>query len=347
VFPEGNTGRPKETYMGDELTPLPDPAPGDPGACLPALPGHGALGPADRNPAAVYLASLAPGSRRTMTQALAAVAGLAAGQPADPFAFPWHLLRHQHVAAARAALAGRHRAATVNKMLAALRGTLKAAWRLGLLSGEDCQRAADVGPVKAATLPRGRALGPGEARALFAACAADPSPAGRRDAALVAVLYGCGLRRAEAVALDLDDYRPDPGELTVRGKGNKERLAYAGQGARLALTGWLALRGAGPGPLFWPVAKGGRPCPRRMTDQAVYNLLRKRAGQAGLTHLSPHDLRRSFVSDLLDAGADVSLVQRLAGHAGVATTLRYDRRPEHAKQKAAELLHVPFVEPAA
>jgi site-specific recombinase XerD len=321
------------------LTPLPHEA-------LPA-PAGAASGPADRNPAAVYLASLAQGSRRTMAQALSAIAGLAADGPSDPLSFPWHLLRHQHVAAVRAALAGRHRAATANKMLAALRGTLKAAWRLGLLSGEDYHRAVDVGPVKATTLPRGRALEPGEARALFAACAADPSAAGRRDAALVAVLYGCGLRRAEAVALDLGDYRIDTGQLTVRGKGNKERLAYAGQGSRQALEGWLAVRGGGPGPLFVPVAKGGRLCQRRMTDQAVYNMLCKRAGRAGLAHLSPHDLRRSFVSDLLDAGADVALVQKLAGHADVGTTLRYDRRPEHAKKKACELLHVPFVEPAA
>lgn len=321
--------------------PLSPPAP------LAALPLPAPIEPADRSPAAVYLASLAPGSRRTMAQALEAIAELASGAPTDVRVFPWHLLRHPHVAAVRAALAGRHRAATANKMLAALRGTLKAAWRLRLLSGDDYHRAIDVPPVRATTLPRGRALEPGEARALFAACAADGSVAGRRDAALVAVLYGCGLRRAEAVTLDLADYRKEAGQLVVRGKGNQERLAHAGSGARQALDGWLVVRGSADGSLFWPIAKGGRMRPRRLTDQAVYNLLRKRAGQAGLAHLSPHDLRRSFVSDLLDAGADVSLVQQLAGHANVATTLRYDRRPEHAKKKACELLHVPFVAPAA
>lgn len=309
---------------------------------LPALPPPPAR-PADLHPAAVYLAHLAPGSRRTMREALDTMAGILTEGRSDAETLDWAALRYQHTAAIRAELAARYAAATANKMLAALRGVLKEAWRLGLVDAESYHRAADLPPVRGTSLPRGRALLSTELKALFAACAADTGTAGRRDAALLAVLYGAGLRRAELVALDLADYNADSGALTVRsGKGNKARQVYATNGARTALAQWLKTRGADPGPLFLPIARGGRVQGRRMTDQAVLVILRKRAEEAGVKQFSPHDLRRTMIGDLLDAGADIVSVQQLAGHANVTTTARYDRRGEAAKRRAAEMLHVPF-----
>lgn len=302
--------------------------------------------PHDRNPALVFIGSLGTGSRRTMSQALNVIAGLLTAGRANGASLDWPSVRYQHVAAIRQALTERYSPATANKMLSALRGVLREAWRLGFLSADEYQRAADVPGIKAETLPKGRALGGGELRTLFDGCAAAPGAGGERDAALLAILYGAGLRRAEAVSLDLGDYDPETGALTVRsGKGRKDRVCYATNGSREALNAWLAVRGKAPGPLLCPVNKGGRVTLRRLTDQAVLYALRRRGSRAGLAAFSPHDLRRSFISDLLDAGADISTVQRLAGHAHVTTTTRYDRRGETTKRKAAELLHVPYAAP--
>ena len=314
---------------------LPD-APGD---LLPAQ-----VTDPSRHPAAVYLARLAPGSRRSQRAALNTMARLltsAHEEPLDAPQLPWHQLRYQHTQALRTALADRYSPATANRHLAALRGVLQEAWRLGLMPAEEYHRAVDLPAVRGERLPRGRGLSRGELRALFESCRGG-RPADARDAALIAVLYAAGLRRSEVVALDLADYDADTGTMTVRGKGNKERVAYIDNGAADAVAAWLAVRGGESGPLFVPVTQMGEVMVRRLTDQAVYNVLRSRAKKAGVKEFSPHDLRRSCVSDLLDAGVDISVVQRFVGHANVTTTARYDRRGEQAKRRAAKSLHVPF-----
>lgn len=299
--------------------------------------------PMATHPVAVYLARLSVGSRRTIRPALVVVAEIASGGVADALQMNWAALRYQHTQAIRARLAAIYSPATANHHLAALRGVLKEAWRLGLMGAEDYHRAVDMAPVRGETLPRGRALSDGEVRALFGALTSG-GPGDARDAALLAILYGCGLRRAEAVALDLTDYDKTTGALTVRhGKGNKARVCYAPSGARVAIETWLQARGDSPGPLLCAVNKGGRIELRPITGQAVLYVVRKRAEQAGIAQFSPHDCRRSFISSLLDAGADIATVQKLAGHSNVTTTARYDRRGEETKRKAVDLLHVPFV----
>ncbi len=300
------------------------------------------------NPAAVYLARLGPGSRRAMTHAIEWLAREASAARCTAETMPWHLLRYQHTQVLRARLKAGYAPATVNRFLAALRGVLKEARRLELMTAEQYYQAVDVENVEVRTLPAGRALEDSEVAALFRRCAAERKPWRVKDAAILAVLLGAGLRRSELVALDLADYSPGSGALRIRhGKGNVERVVWITGDAQRAVNDWLALRGSAQGPLFCPVDHVGRVTVRRLAAKAVYRILQRRAYKAGVARFSPHDCRRTYVSTLLDAGADLVAVQGLVGHAMPQTTARYDRRGDRARKKAAELIRIPYVPAAA
>jgi integrase/recombinase XerD len=327
--------------------------------------------PMDQNAAAVYISSLpAETGRRTQAQALRVIAR-ALG--ADLDRLNWGALRYQQTVAIRARIARAYSPATANKMLSALRQTLKQAWLLGQMTAEEYNRAIQLEPVTGGTLPTGRELSTGEILALMTTCQQDTNQnAGTRDAAIIGLMYAAGLRRDEVVRLSVENYDPETGQLIWTGKRNKERTAYVTNGAADALNDWLTIRGTQPGSIFVEVNKGGKVLIEResmivkpfrkirgvevpnkkagmtiyrggaMTSQAIYNMLSKRAQETGIQNFSPNDVRRTFISHLLDAGADIAIVSKMAGHASIQTTARYDRRPEEAKHKAAELLHVPY-----
>ena len=312
--------------------------------------------PRDENPVLAYLARLSPGSRRTMRASLETIAGLASAGEVGALDFPWWLLRYQHSEAIRGRLAEAYAPATANKMLSAMKGVLKSCWRLGLMTADERDRASDVEPVRGTRLPPGRSIPRGELRSLFEVCAHeanDPRMRARgvRDAAMLALLYVGGLRRTELASLRLSDYDPEERTVRIHGKGNKERRVYAEGGADLLLSAWLELRGEGnpDEPLFLPVRKDGivqhlDPHGEKkasLSDQAVYKVVKRRHKEAKIKEVSPHDFRKTFVGDLLDAIGDLSTVQKLAGHSDPATTARYDRRGERALREAASHLHVP------
>jgi integrase len=265
------------------------------------------------------------------------------GGRCDADTLDWAALRYPHAAALRALLSEEFAPSTVNQMLCALRRVLEEAKKLKLMSAAEYAEAVAVKNVRQRKELRGRALSPAEVRALLAHCRADPMIADRRDGALLAILLGAGLRRSEVVGLDLADFDPAAGSLKIRGgKGGKDRTVYLPRWGREMVAAWLPVRGVRAGPLLYPVSKGKRVVRRRLTDQSVLYLLQKRAQQAGVKTLSPHDCRRTFISDLLSAGVDLVTVSQLAGHASPLTTAQYDRRGEAAKQAAVELLPVPF-----
>jgi integrase/recombinase XerD len=294
------------------------------------------------SPAEAYIQRLGVGSRRGQSEALNTVASFLLGRPANAIDVDWSSIRYNQTAGIRSWLVSKYRPATCKRILAAVRGVLKESWRLGLMSHDDWARACDIASIRAEDEPRGRALTNVEMKKLFDACATDTSIAGVRDSALLTVLYGIGLRRSELVGLNFSDYDASEGTLSIDGKGGKPRVGYLISNAKVALDAWVNVRGDFDGPLFLPFVRGGKVSRRRMTAEGLALIFRRRGHEAGVETFSLHDLRRTFITDLLSAGADLSVVQKLAGHRNISTTLIYDRRGEEAKLAAANLLAVPL-----
>ena len=298
--------------------------------------------PITMHPAEVYLNSLGEGSRRTMREALNAIARLLTSGTCDASTLDWSKLRYQHTAAVRSVLMEKYSPAMANKMLCALRRTLKEAWRLGLMSTDEYGRAADLESVRGQSLLKGRELDEAEIAALWSDCIQDDSTLGRRDAALLAVLT-VGLRRSEVTYLDLSDFKLRSRSLTIReAKGRKERIVYLPEAGVQAVLDWLLIRGKVPGPLFYPLNKAKKIILRRMSEQGVLRALQRRGEKADVEAFTPHDFRRTFIGNLLDGGADIVTIAKLAGHASPSTTSKYDRRGEVAKKRAIDLLNVPY-----
>lgn len=313
------------------------------------------------NPVAVYLATLGASSRDVMRTCLGRVASIMLGvnlssiedrkerkAAADDAIkhLEWHKLGFAQTNLIRATLAEQYAPATVNLCLTALKGVLKSCWRLGLTSAEDYQKAIDVKSVRRKTLPSGRMISQDEVVQILGVCTSDKTFTGIRDACLVTTMLSTGMRRAEISKLDLADFNEKDLSLKVlQSKGNKDRLVYLAGGAIDHLDDWLAIRGRLDGPLFHPIKKGDKiQFGSRLSAQAVYYILNRRCIQAGvLEKTTPHDFRRSFITNLIENGADIFSVAYLAGHSSVDTTRKYDQTQDKRAQAAMELLDVPYV----
>lgn len=236
----------------------------------------------------------------------------------------WERITSSDIGRIRQALAAKYAPPTVNRCLTALRRVLLECWRAGTLDREAMERLRTFRNVRGDVLP-GRAARGDEIRALFTACEMDPSPAGARDAAAIALCYGAGLRRAEVAAVEVDDLLAD-GELAVHGKGGGLAMATLGSG-RVWVERWLAVRGGAPGPLLIQIRATGRLVFRRLGGAAVGAIVTKRARQAGV-RVTAHALRRAFATELLRRGHDHLLVARALRHRDMRSVQRYDGRSD-------------------
>jgi integrase/recombinase XerD len=218
-------------------------------------------------------------------------------------------------------------AASAARAVSAVRGLHRFAHREGMTATDPSREVRP--PVPARKLPK--ALPVAEVERLLAhACAGSPEafgPLGLRDRALLEFLYGTGARISEAVGAAVDDVDLTDGTAVLHGKGGRSRLVPVGGYACRALADYLtrarpALVTAGrgvPGGVMFLNARGGP-----LSRQSAWTILRRAADRAGLaSSVSPHTLRHSFATHLLDGGADVRVVQELLGHASVTTTQVY------------------------
>jgi integrase/recombinase XerD len=207
------------------------------------------------------------------------------------------------------------------RTVVAVRGFHKFAVSDGLATSDPA--AAVKPPAPAKRLPK--ALPLSDVEAILDAAGSAGTTLALRDRALLEVLYGTGARISEAVGLDVDDLDTVDGTVLLRGKGSKERLVPVGSYALEAVDAYLvrgrpelAVAGSGTPALFLN-ARGGR-----LSRQSAWAVLVRAAERAGVTRdVSPHTLRHSFATHLLDGGADVRVVQELLGHASVTTTQVY------------------------
>ncbi|GAB1641559.1 site-specific tyrosine recombinase XerD [Krasilnikovia sp. MM14-A1259] len=217
-------------------------------------------------------------------------------------------------------------AASAARAVSAVRGLHRFAAREGVTSHDVSREVRPPAPPK--RLPK--ALDVDQVERLLAATGGDDGPLGLRDRALLEFLYGTGARISEAVGADVDDlHRGDPSAAVLHGKGGRTRLVPVGRYARAALDAYLVrgrptLVAAGRGtPKVFLNARGGP-----LSRQSAWSILRRAAQRAGLDTdgphgVSPHTLRHSYATHLLDGGADVRVVQELLGHASVTTTQVY------------------------
>lgn len=292
-------------------------------------------------PASVYLAMLSPSSRPAVQHFLNVIAYQLSEGQYDAYSFPWGELRYPQTRAILGWLAENYKPVTANSMRAALKRVMIEAWRLGQIKTEDYMLAVDLPAIKREPHhSQERILSQSEITALIEVCRRDPTPAGVRDGAIVAVMAGAGLRAQEVTKLELKDVDLATNTLTI--STSKTRQCPLISGSELALQAWLQLRGTQPGPVFYPIKKGGEIIMRPMTQAFLVTMLKKRAEQAGLSKFSPNDLCRTFICKLLEAGVDITTVQKLAGHAQLTTTIKYTRLKEATNSTSLARLRLPY-----
>ncbi|MEH5011463.1 site-specific integrase [Phytobacter diazotrophicus] len=284
-----------------------------------------------------YISGLAPSGRRGITSLLNRSASILT-RGADAASYPWEQLSFAAVAKVRAALLDDgYAVSSVNMALSALRGIAQTAFNLNCLEADTLARIRAVKRVNGDNQRKGRALSREEVRALIQAAKRHPQRIRCcRDVAIVMTLCGAGLRAGELVSLERRDY--NNGILTVRqGKGRKYREIHVAAAVDKAIRAWIKASGVKEAGdvLFNRIQRNGRVASQSLTTTGLTGILEQLQHDAGIARFTPHDMRRTFITRLLEQDVDINTVRQLAGHSDISTTTRYDYRGESMKISAS------------
>lgn len=295
-----------------------------------------------RNPLTLYLSRLAPSSQLTMRYVLQDAADRLGYEEINLEDIDWHLLQPEHVMALVAVLREDGYAPNTSSLYVnAVRGVMNEAWRMSLISQDHLLKMRSVKAAPGTRLNQGRNLRRSLIRELMEVCAADPRPQGLRDAAVIGILYGSGMRKSESVNLELAQVNFQERSLNVIGKGNKQLIKYAPAWAFAKLEAWLAFRReqlkegeVDDSFLFNRIRRGSHITRERITKHAIYYIARQRGAQVGVK-IMPHDFRRSFITRVIEEH-DLSIAQKLAHHTNIQTTASYDVRDDNERRRAVD-----------
>jgi len=250
---------------------------------------------------------------------------------------PFHMLGYAQIEQIKQKLVSNNKSnRTINHAITGLKGIVKTGFLMGQANEKSWLQVQAIKSLKISATKRGAALSSDNVQALLQECALDKRAIGKRDAAILAVFLATGLRRFELSNLTYSNYDKERHSLQVLlGKGNKTRRQYLADWALPYLEQWLALRGTKSGYLFNPFHSRVAKPTDRLSTSSLYQIVTSRTEMALTKSAAPHDLRRTFITQLLRQNVDLSTASKLAGHASLATTQIYDKRDDEVAIKAA------------
>jgi len=286
-------------------------------------------------PCALYLQRLAESGRRSMLSQLTVVRKMMEW-PAPTEDQPFHTLGYVEIECLkRKRFAEGKSPRTINHLLNGLKSIVKTALLMGLVDEKQWIQVQAVKPLKLDNHPHGKALVSSGVRQLLAQCRKDTRPIGVRDTAILAVFLATGLRRSELAKLQLENYEIKEQKVNIiSGKGNKSRCQFLPDWVIPELNKWLKVRGRIDGSLFNPFNGGKVNITKPISASTIYHVVTSRTAEIDGQQCTPHDLRRTYISELLTQEVDLLTVSKMAGHASVTTTQIYDKRGSQFMQQA-------------